>query len=71
MCEKQHIWDPSACIYENGKHLASIIDDSVIICDEIIDADAKLSLKEAKLRPKDNSNEDEAKLFQQILMKRK
>ena len=37
------------------------MDDSVIICDEVIDADAKLSLKESKLRLKDNNNEDEIK----------
>ena len=39
---------------ENGKYLASIMDDSVIACDEIIE-----------------SNDEETKLFQQILMKRK
>ena len=34
ICEKDYIWNPTACICENGKHLASIMDDSVIMCDE-------------------------------------
>ena len=33
---KNDIWNPSTCIWENVEYLASIIDDSVIICDEII-----------------------------------
>ena len=35
-------------ICENGKYLASIIDDSVITCDEIIDAETKSCDKERK-----------------------
>ena len=27
-----------ACIYENGKYLASIMDDSVIMCDEVVES---------------------------------
>ena len=50
-CEcKKHIWNPSTCSSKNGQYLASIMDDSAITCDEIIDADA-----EAK------SNDEEAK----------
>ena len=41
ICEKKYIWNPATCICKNGKYLASIIDDSVIKCDEIIDADAE------------------------------
>ena len=37
VCEKYYIWDPSPCSCKNGKHLASIIDNSVISCDAIID----------------------------------
>ena len=37
--EKDYIWNPATCSYKNGKNLASIIDDSVITCDEIIDAE--------------------------------
>ena len=40
-CEcKKHIcdvWNPSTGSCENGKYLAIIMDDSTIICDEIID----------------------------------
>ena len=35
-CEKYYIWNPSTCSCENGKYLASIRDDSTIICDEVI-----------------------------------
>ena len=31
------IWNPATCSCENGKHLASIIDDSMITCDEIVE----------------------------------
>ena len=32
------IWNPSTCSQKNGKYFESIIDDSVISCDKIIDA---------------------------------
>ena len=41
MCEKDYIWNPAAWSCKNNKYLASVIDDSVITCDEIIDAEAK------------------------------
>ena len=31
--------NPATCKSENGKYLASIMDDLAIICDEVIDAD--------------------------------
>ena len=34
--EKDYVWNPATCNCENGKYLASIMDDSVITCDEII-----------------------------------
>ena len=37
--EKDYIWNPATCSCKNGKYLASITDDSVIMCDEIIDAE--------------------------------
>ena len=37
-CKKHHILNPSTCISESRKYLASIMEDSVIICDEIINA---------------------------------
>ena len=32
------VWNPSSCNFKNGKYLASIIDDSVITCDEVIES---------------------------------
>ena len=40
VCEKDFIWNPATCSCENGKYywrLTSIIDDSVITCDRIIE----------------------------------
>ena len=51
----------ATCNCENGKHLASIIDNS-ILCDEVIDADAKLISKDV---------DDETKTIPTNLMKRK
>ena len=36
VCKKDYVWNPSKCICENGEYLASIMDDSMILCDEII-----------------------------------
>ena len=36
-CDKDYIWNPTTCTCENGKYLASISDDLVITCDEIIE----------------------------------
>ena len=37
VCEKDYVWNPSTCNCENWKYLASIMDDSAIMCDEIIE----------------------------------
>ena len=37
MCQKDYIWNPVTCNCENGKYLASVIGDSVIMCDDIIE----------------------------------
>ena len=37
ICERDYIWNPATCSCKNGKYLASIIDDSVITCNEIIE----------------------------------
>ena len=37
MCEGDYIWNPATCSGKNSKYLPSIVDDSVIICDEIIE----------------------------------
>ena len=44
------------CNCENGKYLASIMDDSAIMCDKIIDADAGAK---AKLNNKAEPNDEE------------
>ena len=36
VCEKDYVRIPRKCIFENGKYLASIMDDLTIICDEVI-----------------------------------
>ena len=33
--KKDYIWNPTTCHCENGKYLASIMDDSLIICDKL------------------------------------
>ena len=33
VCEKDYFWNTATCNCENGKYLASIMDDSAIICD--------------------------------------
>ena len=38
ICKKPYIWNPATCSCENGKYLASIMDDSAITCDEIIES---------------------------------
>lgn len=36
MCKEDYGWNPTTCICENGKYPGSIIDNSVIRCDDII-----------------------------------
>ena len=38
VCGKDYIWNPATCSYENGKYLTSIMDDSAIVCNEIIES---------------------------------
>ena len=33
MSRKDYVWNPATCNCENGKYLASVMDDSVITCD--------------------------------------
>ena len=44
MCKKDYIWNPATCSCESGKYLASIINESVITCDEIIDTTKTVSI---------------------------
>ena len=47
--KKDYIWNIALYSRENDKHLASIIDDSVKTCDEIIDAEANSYDEEIKI----------------------
>ena len=44
--QNDYVWNPALCNSENGKYLASIVGDTVIICNEIID------VKETKFNEK-------------------
>ena len=35
---ERYVWNPATCRCENGIYLASIVDDSTIICDEIVES---------------------------------
>ena len=37
MCKNNYSWNPSVCIFEDSRYLKSIVDNSVIVCDEVID----------------------------------
>ena len=55
ICEKDYALNPATCNCENGKYLASIIDDSIITCQEVI----KSNEEEIKTIPT-NFNENKA-----------
>ena len=56
VCEKDYIWNPAKCsCCQNEKHFASIMDDSTIICDEILES----YKEETKMLPT-NFNENKA-----------
>ena len=38
MYESVYVWNPATCSCEIGEYLASVIDDSVIMCDEVIES---------------------------------
>ena len=46
-CKEDYSWNPSKCIWENGKYLKSIADTSVTQCDEFIIVIDTLSTKKA------------------------
>ena len=56
-CEEDYTCNPATCSCQNGKCLGSIIEDSAITCDKIIDALKKRTMKKQKH-------------FQQILTKK-
>ena len=49
VCEKDYVWNPSTCTCQNDKYLASIMNDSTIICDEVIKPyDEEINFNEKK-----------------------
>ena len=38
VCEKNYAWNPAKCVCKNGKYLASIMDESAITCDEVMNS---------------------------------
>ena len=40
LCENDYAWNLATCNCENGKYLACFMNNSAIICDEVIDANA-------------------------------
>ena len=38
VCEKDYVWNLATCSCENGKYLASIMGESAIVCDKIIES---------------------------------
>ena len=38
VCEKEIVSNPTKCVCEIGKYLASIMNDSLITCDEVIES---------------------------------
>ena len=45
VCEKNYIWNPVICGCENGKCVASIMNDSGIIYYKVLDADVESNSK--------------------------
>ena len=51
ICEKDYIWNFATRSCKNGKYLASIIDNLVIICNEITDVDAETKVNDEETKP--------------------
>ena len=41
ICDNDYVWNPATCNCENGEYLVSIMDDSRIICYEVIESHDK------------------------------
>ena len=61
LCKRYYVWNLAMCNCQNGKYLASIMDVSAIMWDEIIDSYAKLSLKEDEEEKNFNEKKQPAK----------
>ena len=51
LCKKNYVWNSATCSFKNGKNLASIIDDSVVMCDKIIEEETRSSPMIKKQKP--------------------
>ena len=38
ICEKDYVCNPANCICENGKYLTSIMDNSLVMCDQVVES---------------------------------
>ena len=48
ICERDYLWNTATCNCEYGKYLPNIVDDSAIICDEIIEPYKETNFDEKK-----------------------
>ena len=55
-CKIDYSWNPSTCICENSRYLKHAADDSVIVCDEIINAANILSANMINAIPTNMTN---------------
>ena len=51
VCEKDYVWNLATCSCENGKYLTSNMEDSAIICDEVIESYKKKTKFNEKRQP--------------------
>ena len=52
VCVKDFVWNPASCNCESRKYLASIMNDSVVMCDKIIKSTVPINLNENKANRK-------------------
>ena len=55
---RETIQNPATCTCKNGKYLANVIDNSVIMFDELIDVEAKQNDEETKTVPTNFNEKD-------------
>ena len=51
VCEKDYVWNPGTCNCKNGKYLGSIMNDSAITCDEIMESYNEETNLNEKMQP--------------------
>ena len=48
--ERKCVWNSATCSYKNGKYVGSIIDNSVVICNEIIKETKTIPTKSTSIK---------------------